>query len=346
MEELSMKGKAGWKLILAGCLAASLTGCSLLPKEEEALAPPLVKPAKENFELYEVKRGNIAKQITGVASFASDKIQYLYFTESGGRFKSMNVQLGDTVKKGDVVATVDSGDLEVKIKQQQLALQKSQILLEEAKEENRGDVRALQLKMLDVQSAELQLDLLKSQLAQTKLVSDIDGVVSYIDPIKEGDQVSAYKSLVTISDPNSVQLVYTAGSAGDITGVELGMDVQVKIKDKTYQGKVVQIPSTAPASDNKSVQDKNSKSVIIKVDGLPDGIKLGSQADITIVTEKRDNVLIIPRVGLRSYMGRDYVQVLDGESRKEVDVEKGIVSATEVEIRKGLQEGQKVILNN
>jgi len=151
---------------------------------------------------------------------------------------------------------------------------------------------------------------------------------------------------VTISDPHSVQLVYTAGSAGDIVGVELGMDVQVKIKDKIYQGKVVQIPSTAPASDNKSVQDKNSKSVIIKVDGLPDGIKLGSQADITIVTEKRDNVLIIPRVGLRSYMGRDYVQVLDGESRKEVDVEKGIVSATEVEIRKGLQEGQKVILNN
>ncbi|MNI96739.1 hypothetical protein D3C73_1552570 [compost metagenome] len=57
-------------------------------------------------------------------------------------------------------------------------------------------------------------------------------------------------------------------------------------------------------------------------------------------------MLIIPKVGLRSYMGRDYVQVLEGESRKEIDVEKGIVSSTEVEIRKGLKEGQKVILNN
>jgi hypothetical protein len=45
-------------------------------------------------------------------------------------------------------------------------------------------------------------------------------------------------------------------------------------------------------------------------------------------------------------MGRDYVQVLEGESRKELDVEKGIVSSTEVEIRKGIKEGQKVILNN
>jgi hypothetical protein len=57
-------------------------------------------------------------------------------------------------------------------------------------------------------------------------------------------------------------------------------------------------------------------------------------------------VLIIPRSGLRTYLGRDYVQTLDGDSRKEVDVEKGIVSSTEVEIRKGLKEGQTIILGN
>ncbi|UUZ85167.1 hypothetical protein LJK88_17265 [Paenibacillus sp. P26] len=73
---------------------------------------------------------------------------------------------------------------------------------------------------------------------------------------------------------------------------------------------------------------------------------IGTQADIAIVTEHRENVLVIPRAGLRNYMGRDYVQVLEGESRKEVDVEKGIVSATEVEIRKGLSEKQQIILAN
>jgi multidrug efflux pump subunit AcrA (membrane-fusion protein) len=45
-------------------------------------------------------------------------------------------------------------------------------------------------------------------------------------------------------------------------------------------------------------------------------------------------------------MGRNFVQVLEGDSRKEVDVQPGIKDETNVEIRKGLTEGQQVILNN
>jgi hypothetical protein len=72
----------------------------------------------------------------------------------------------------------------------------------------------------------------------------------------------------------------------------------------------------------------------------------GSQGELSIVTDRAENVLIIPRVGLRSYQGRSYVRILDGDVRREVDVVKGIETATEVEIRRGLEEGQKIILNN
>jgi hypothetical protein len=143
-----------------------------------------------------------------------------------------------------------------------------------------------------------------------------------------------------------MKLIYTASSQNDLVGVEINMDVNVKIKDKTYGGKVVQTPMSVPPSDNKTIQDKNNKSLVIDVKGLPADVTIGSQADINVVTEKRENVVVIPRAGLRSYMGRDYVQVLDGESRKEIDVEKGIVAATEVEIRKGISDGQKIILAN
>jgi RND family efflux transporter MFP subunit len=347
MGELSMKGKT-LAFVLAGacCVTGALSGCSLLPKEEEALAPPLVKPVKENFDLYEVKRGNIEKKITGVATFASDRMTYLYFKESGGRLESINVMVGDVIQAGDVVATIDSGDIEMKIRQQEIAIEKARIALEQAKESSRGDVQAMRLKLLDLESAQIQMDLLKNQLAKTRLVSDISGIVTYVEPMKQGDQVTAYKPIVTVSDPKEIKLVYQVSNLSDLVGVEINMDVDVKINNRQYRGKVVQIPATAPQSENKSIQDRNARSIVIKVDDLPDDVKIGTQADITIVTEKRDNVLIIPRSGLRSYLGRDYVQVLDGESRKEVDVEKGIVAATEVEIRRGLQEGQKVILNN
>jgi hypothetical protein len=57
-------------------------------------------------------------------------------------------------------------------------------------------------------------------------------------------------------------------------------------------------------------------------------------------------VIVLPRSAIRSYMGRNYVQIVEGERRKEVDIEVGLTTPTEVEIVKGLEEGQKVVLNN
>ncbi|CAG7645354.1 hypothetical protein PAESOLCIP111_04928 [Paenibacillus solanacearum] len=340
-------GRRLWTpLALTVALSAVLSGCSLLPREEEALKPPLVKPVKENFELYEVRRGNITKQVTGVGTFASDRLQYLYFPESGGRLNAMNVSLGTKVAVGDVIAQLETGDLASKVKQQELVVEKAKILLEQAKEEQRGDAASIRLKLLDVQKEQIQLDLLNGQLQRAKLVSSVDGIVTFVDPIKQGDPVTAYKTLVTVSDPKRMKLVYEFSNLADLTGIQIGMQADVKIKGKPFQGQVVQIPATAPQSDVKAVNDKNAKTVVISVADLPPEVSIGNNADITIVTEQRENILIIPKVGLRSYLGRDYVQVLEGDSRKEIDVEKGVVSSTEVEIRKGLKEGQKVILNN
>jgi hypothetical protein len=43
-------------------------------------------------------------------------------------------------------------------------------------------------------------------------------------------------------------------------------------------------------------------------------------------------------------LGRNYVKVLEGDSIKEVDVEKGLETVDGIEIVKGLKEGQKLIL--
>ena len=130
--------------------------------------------------------------------------------------------------------------------------------------------------------------------------------------------------------------------------LKLGMNVDVKVgsSGSVVQGKVLQTPGSAPPTDNKAQAERNAKTIIVKVPEGTEGTAIGTSGDMTIIVEKRENVIVIPRTGLRSYLGRDYVQVLDGESRKEVDVEKGLVTPTEVEIRTGLKEGQKVILNN
>ncbi|MCR8631271.1 efflux RND transporter periplasmic adaptor subunit [Paenibacillus radicis (ex Xue et al. 2023)] len=346
---VKLSNKLSRKLLLlaaVGIVTGTLSGCSLLPVEEEDLQPPLVQPVKETLNVVEAKRSTIAKQITGVATFVSDKTNYLYYKTPAGKLISIDVKLGDKVKAGDVVASTETSELETKIRLQEIAIEKVKISFMQEIADKGAEDPAVRLKVLDMESAQLQLKALQTQVANSRLVAQSDGIVTFVEPLKSGEEVSAYKQIVTLSDPSQIKLVYTASSQNDLAGVEVNMDVAVKIKDKMYSGKVVQTPISAAPSDNKTIQDKNNKSLVIDVKDAPSDATIGSQADITVVTEKRDNVVVIPRAGLRSYMGRDYVQVLDGESRKEIDVEKGIVAATEVEIRKGISDGQKIIMNN
>jgi multidrug efflux pump subunit AcrA (membrane-fusion protein) len=338
---------AAIKRIVAGCtVLLLLSGCSLLPLEEAALKPPLVQPVKENFEMVEVKVGNITKQLVAQATFASSHTEQFYFKESGSRLLVLKVGLGDEVKPGDVMAELEKGDLESKIRIQRLNVEKAQIALEQTKQAQLGDHAAIRMKMIDVEMAQIQLANLQEQLSKTKLIATTEGVVTYVDSTKPGELISAYKTMVTVADPKQVQLVYVAGSSGDLMGLQVGMPVKVKLKSGETMGKLLQTPSSAPlVLDNPAQAEKNTKTLIIGVDN-PGEAQIGASAEISIVTEQSENTLVIPRAGLRSYLGRDYVQVLEGESRKEVNVEKGIMNATDVEIRKGLKEGQQVILNN
>ncbi|WP_405460088.1 efflux RND transporter periplasmic adaptor subunit [Paenibacillus sp. HJGM_3] len=334
------------KALAVGAAFVLAAGCSLRPTEEEALKPPLVKPVKENYELYDVKRATLVKQINATASVISSSSDNLFFKETGPRLQSVDVKLGDTVKPGDVVAQVDRGDLESRIRIQQLNVEKAKIALEQAKQDQLGNPTAVRLKMIDVETSQIQLDQLQQQLERTKLVSTIGGVVTYIDSIKTGEQVTAYRPVVTISDPMRVQLVYENSNTSELSGIVVGMGVKVKIGDKELPGKVLQTPASAPYTDNKAQQERNAKTIIFGVDKLQEQAKIGGSATVIIETDRAENVIVIPRSGLRSYLGRDYVQILEGESRKEIDVEKGLQTSTEVEIRKGLKEGQKIILNN
>lgn len=333
-------------LLAATAILAAAPGCSLLPREEEALKPPLIKPVQQNYELYEVKRGSIARLLKGNAIFTTSERQELFFKESGGRLLTMKVKLGDTVNPGDVVAELESGDLATRIKQQRLTLEKAQIMLDQTMAANPGDGKAGRLKGIDVESAQITLDSLQEQLKRTQLVSGIGGIVTYLPELNAGDTIQAYSTIVGISNPKRLQLIYEVSNNADLMGIEVGMEVDFTIDDKAYKGQVLQIPSTAAPTSNKAQAEKNSKAVYFSIDNPPEDITLGTSASFTLTLEKKDDVLVIPRGALKAYIGREYVQVLDGTSRKEIDVEKGIVTQTEIEIRKGLKEGQQLIINN
>ncbi|WP_274652202.1 efflux RND transporter periplasmic adaptor subunit [Paenibacillus humicola] len=328
-------------LALAGAL---LSGCSLLPRQQKELQPPLVKPAQEKFDTVEAKKGTIERYFIGTATFASSRVVPLYYTDAG-RLKDIYVNQGDTVKKGQLVAELDTGDLDTRINLEKLNLERAQIELDKAVKSGAGK-NDLRVRQIDVERERITIDSLQAQFEAAKLTSPMDGVVSYRDTLQAGDDVTGYKPIVSIADPSSLQLVHEADDPQTLLPLQPGMKVVVTVDGAAAKGVVTQSPSSAPITDDKDVAERNGKLLYISLTGPAVKAQMGDSADIKILLEKHDNVIVLPRSGLRSYLGRTYVQVLDGERRKEVDVESGITTATDVEIVKGLDPGQQVILNN
>lgn len=74
------------------------------------------------------------------------------------------------------------------------------------------------------------------------------------------------------------------------------------------------------------------------------GLLTMNQTVTTVITlrEKADAV-IVPNAAIREFTGRTYVRVLEGDTRREVDVEIGIRTPTNSEILRGIEPGTVVI---
>jgi len=341
----NVRRAAAWSV--AFVMGIWLAGCSLLPKEEAPLDPPLVKPVQENYTTVKVERGTVSQEINATASFESVHTFVAQFTAGGGRIEQMLVHAGDKVKKGDKLVQLAMDGLDIQLKEQELALEKAKYAWMQARSGG-GDDEAVKIALLQMQLEQLKYDRLEKQYNSKILTSGIDGEVVFTEDLKPGDAVDAYQTLVTVADPTQLRLAMRVESAGTLQDVEVGFPATVTVRsdgsEETVEGRVVQTPSSAPQTLNKDLADKYSKTLYIQLPKLPKGARIGGSADVKIVVQKRDNVLKIPKSGLRSYLGRNFVRLLEeGNKIREVDVEPGLQSSTEVEIVQGLKEGDVVV---
>lgn len=118
-------------VLLAGTVL--VTGCSsILPQEEAALDIPLVTPAPVVYKTEPAKKASISNEVTLTGQIAAESEQNLYFTADQGRLTEVLVNTGDAVKKGDLLATVGTEELDRQIKTQKLEVERAQILYDEA----------------------------------------------------------------------------------------------------------------------------------------------------------------------------------------------------------------------
>ncbi len=324
-----------WLIII---LAAAATGCSLLPVEEEELAPPLMQPAKIEYKTEPAQRGDLVQQLRLSGTLVPEAQESLSFEEQGGRLKEKHVRMGQSVKAGDLLAELDTGDLDFQIAMQEIEVEKTRLNLNQVRSAN-ADYNVVRRAQLDLQQQEMRLEKLEKQLEAARIVAPFDGEVTYIISTSVGEYIAAFQIVAKVADITQLVLVTTSDKASELP---LGGEVVLEFQKKEYRGEIVANPSSLFNDPDERLR----KAAIIELpDGLPDKAAMGSDFRITYVQDSREDVIILPRKQINLMSGRRYVNVLVDGIRTEKDVEIGLMTDTDAEIVKGLDEGDMVIVN-
>ena len=191
---------------------------------------------------------------------------------------------------------------------------------------------------LDIETSERSFAQVEKELANTKIVSPIDGIVYNVSKMIIGEQISAYSPMLTIIKPENVQIKYSGYNARYF---EVGMGVEVFIGENELKGKVVVAPSNLP----QNVPESSKENVLIRVEGLSLETITEKKGNIrlNLILEERNDVIVIPKRLIQNYLGNRYVYVLENGEKLQRFVEVGIETNSESEIIKGLNEGELLI---
>ncbi|MEF2964638.1 efflux RND transporter periplasmic adaptor subunit [Paenibacillus sp. M1] len=353
MEDLSnRKRKFGRSLgVLTLCLAiaASASGCGLLPDEdEEEVLPVITPPTVSKKPEYEVRSETIELSVSAVGKLMSQREEPLYFTEDDLHIKEVKVKAGDKVNKGDVLVELDVEDLQKELRKKRLDFREQEINMKETLR-TREEMEEVEFEKAVIVFEEQRQELtdLEQRIANGTLTAPFAGTIVSMSA-KKGDSIEAYKSLGIISDTSSL-VVAASFAKEDLEKISVGMGAKVDINAAgEFTGKVKAMPISTSSDDEngENVPDSDSidKYLIVELDKWPEGVERGRQLSVSIVTQRKENAVLIPISALRSIGSRTYVQVIEDDgTKREADVEVGMQTSTDVEILKGLEPGQKVV---
>jgi macrolide-specific efflux system membrane fusion protein len=356
--------KPACSVLLCGTLLIAAAGCALLPKEDdEEVLPPINPPKLSEKPAYPVKTDTLETVVRGTGRLMSMKEEELFFTDNGKRVKDVYVQPGEHVEAGQVLAELDVTDQQSQLKQQELQSRKDELaMIETLRKADQMSAEQLEQAKIDFELKRQSLTKLQDEIERAKLKAPFAGNVASIY-VKKGDTVNAYDTVAVIADLSQLTVAARITNEDDLAKVSVGMEATVDIngyKNGSLKGTVLQLPNpqqsqngNIPRGPNGGVyggggsqqqKDTIDNYLIVKLDPFPQGLNRGTPLGVSIVVDRKENAVVIPKAALRSYAGRNYVQVKDDDgTKREVDVEVGQQTSTEVEILKGLTPGQKVV---
>lgn len=201
---------------------------------------------------------------------------------------------------------------------------------------------------------EERLALLKRQVERCTIRAPHDGFAVYANDddddevIEVGMQVRQKQDLFFLPDLSNM-VVETDLNETVVEKVRPGMQARIRVEampQVAIEGHVTKV-SSLPNSQRSWRQSADVKNYggIVKLDFVPIGLFPGMTAEVEVLTDRREGVIVVPPSAVTVQDGRDYYCIVarpEGPTRRSIAV--GAVTPEAVEIVTGLDEGEEVYL--
>ncbi len=333
-----------WLLIMLLCAACGNNA----PAEQESA------PTQRELKTAPVLLEDITQDIKGLG-VVSARQEVELSAEIAGRVVTVQRDIGDGVKTGDVIVELESEDYQIMVEKRHAQLKKAQAQL---KKSNRDKTKADTLfsdgvlsdtdhddamlgaavSSADVQLARAELKAAEKDYRDTRITAPYNGTIA-LRSIETGHYVTPGQCLLTLVDLSGVTIVINV-SERDIPKISHTSPVRVTIDSlpgETFTGIV---HTTALKAEETS----RSFPVEIWVKNPDRRILPGMIARVDIRSARPEPLLTLPRGAVASTHGETTVLImLDGSPVMRV-VDLGAILDDRVIVRAGLKEGDLVVL--
>jgi HlyD family secretion protein len=321
-----MRNRVGF---LVGMLAALLVGGGLMASGKGRFAAFGARAPRYHLEKGRVERGDLVGRVTATGTLSA-MVTVQVGSQVSGRIAELNADFGSRVKRGQVIARLDSRLFEAAVQQARANRNAAQGDLEKARAEAENAVhqlgRTTELSQNDLvakaeldtatakakgnraavaaaqgnlEQARASYDQAKVNLGYATIISPINGIVISRN-VDVGQTVAASlqaPTLFTIAEDLGKMQVHAAVSEADVGRLSAGMSASFVVDaypDQRFGGVIHQIRDSPQTLQNVVTYD-----AVIDVDNPEHRLRPGMTANVTFVYAERKGVLHVPSAALR-----------------------------------------------
>ena len=306
------------------------------------------------------QRGDMVREITLPGDLVG-LYQSTLYAKVTGYLKSISVDKGDWVKKGQVLAEIEVPELQQRYARAKANLEIQRLTYERLSQVWKSDSRLVARQDVDIAQSKFleskaQLDELEAMISYTKIVAPFDGIITarFVDPgalIKAGGQQTSAspdegsaQSAGGVSPVVSLALIDTMRTyiyvpQTEVSFIKRGMPARLTLQNlpgRTFNGRVTRFASSL---------DLGTRTMLAEIDVQNHNHELypGMYANVTIELQRDRDAMKLPEAAVGSSHSERYVMIAQEGRLKRQPINVGICNGTYCEVTKGLRGDEEVV---